>query len=192
MILFLGWPKKIVECIVFYHSKSHLKHVKIFRKILVYFSLKIRPSSNTFSNDFDVSRKTLLVLILLFFIFKSIKRFNFLFLVWNDNILCLCCSLGIRFNKTNVKLAPIILAILVSSGFNTFIKTFINFIYYRLTLSWRRPLSYRNQSIDLLCKSMDWFLYDNDRRLERVKVDDMIITWFKYQLMRRYWVQKDI
>ena len=33
---------------------------------------------------------------------------------------------------------------------------------------------------------MDWFLYDNDRRLERVKVDDMIITWFKYQLMRRY------
>ena len=24
-----------------------------------------------------------------------------------------------------------------------------------LTLSWRRPISYRNQSIDLLCKSMD-------------------------------------
>ena len=30
-----------------------------------------------------------------------------------------------------------------------------------LTLSWRRPLSYRNLSIDLLCKSMDRFLYDN-------------------------------
>ena len=30
-----------------------------------------------------------------------------------------------------------------------------------LTLSWRRPLSYRNKSIDLLCKSMDWFRYDN-------------------------------
>ena len=34
-----------------------------------------------------------------------------------------------------------------------------------LTLSWRRPLSYRNQSrkqsIDLQSKSMDWFLYDN-------------------------------
>ena len=29
-----------------------------------------------------------------------------------------------------------------------------------LTLSWRRPLSYRNQSIDLQSKSMDWFLYD--------------------------------
>ena len=38
-----------------------------------------------------------------------------------------------------------------------------------LTLSRRRPLSYRNQSTDLLCKSMDWFLYDNGLRLERVK-----------------------
>ena len=37
-----------------------------------------------------------------------------------------------------------------------------------LTLSWRRPLPYRNQSIDLLCKSMDWFLYDNGLRYERV------------------------
>ena len=38
-----------------------------------------------------------------------------------------------------------------------------------LTLSWRRPLLCRNQSIDLLCKSMDWFLYDNGPRHERVK-----------------------
>ena len=37
-----------------------------------------------------------------------------------------------------------------------------------LTLSRRRPLSYRNQSIDLLRKSVDWFLYDNGLRLERV------------------------
>ena len=29
-----------------------------------------------------------------------------------------------------------------------------------LTLSWRRPVSYRDQSIDLLRKSMDWFLYN--------------------------------
>ena len=40
--------------------------------------------------------------------------------------------------------------------------------YHCLTLS-RRPLSYRNQSIDLLRKSMDWFLYVNGLRLERVK-----------------------
>ena len=37
-----------------------------------------------------------------------------------------------------------------------------------LTLSWRRPLSYRNQSIYLLHKSVDWFLYDNSLRHERV------------------------
>ena len=40
----------------------------------------------------------------------------------------------------------------------------------RLTLSWRRSLSYRNQSTDLLCKSMDWFLYDRDPRHERVNI----------------------
>ena len=41
--------------------------------------------------------------------------------------------------------------------------------HWHLTLSWRRPLSYRNQSIDLLCKSMDWFLYDNSLHHEGVK-----------------------
>ena len=38
-----------------------------------------------------------------------------------------------------------------------------------LTLSWRRSLSYRNQSIDLQSKSFDWFLYDRDLRHERIK-----------------------
>ena len=42
--------------------------------------------------------------------------------------------------------------------------------YAPLNLSWRRPLSYRNQSIDLLRKSIDWFLYDNGLRHERVRV----------------------
>ena len=42
-------------------------------------------------------------------------------------------------------------------------------VHSSLTLSRRRPLSYRNQSTDLLRKSMDWFLYDNGLRLERVK-----------------------
>ena len=44
-----------------------------------------------------------------------------------------------------------------------------------LTLSWRRLLSYRNQFIDLLRKSMDWFLYDNRLRHERVN-DKSIYT----------------
>ena len=38
-----------------------------------------------------------------------------------------------------------------------------------LTLWRRRSLSYRNQSIDLQSKSVDWFLYDTDLRHERVK-----------------------
>ena len=38
-----------------------------------------------------------------------------------------------------------------------------------LTVSWRGPLSYRNESIDLESKSIDWFLYDNGLRHERVK-----------------------
>ena len=45
-----------------------------------------------------------------------------------------------------------------------------------LTLSRRRPLSYRNQSIDLRSKSMDCFLYDNGLCHERVKrVKNMIL-----------------
>ena len=47
---------------------------------------------------------------------------------------------------------------------------------FRLTLSWRRPISYRNQSIDLWSKSMDWFLYDISLRHERVK------PWFSRRL----------
>ena len=38
-----------------------------------------------------------------------------------------------------------------------------------LTLLWRRSLSCRNQSTDLLCKPMGWFLYDRDIRHERDK-----------------------
>ena len=45
-----------------------------------------------------------------------------------------------------------------------------------LTFSWRRPISYRNQSIDLWSKSMDWFLYDNDLRHEKV-------NWFALQII---------
>ena len=38
-----------------------------------------------------------------------------------------------------------------------------------LTPSWRRSLLYRNQSINLLSKSMDLFLYNRDLRHERAK-----------------------
>ena len=44
----------------------------------------------------------------------------------------------------------------------------MNFRTFLLTLSWRSSLSYGNQSTDLLCKSMDWLLYDSDIRHERL------------------------
>ena len=50
----------------------------------------------------------------------------------------------------------------------------------RLTLARRRPLSYRNQSIDLLRKSMDWFLYDNSLRLERVNMQVALVARQRY------------
>ena len=37
-----------------------------------------------------------------------------------------------------------------------------------LTLSWRRSLSHRNQSIDLLSKLIDWFLQERNLLHERV------------------------
>ena len=47
-------------------------------------------------------------------------------------------------------------------------KLYLN-IFIFLTRSRQRPISYRNQSIDLLCKSMDWFLYNIGLRRERGK-----------------------
>ena len=59
-----------------------------------------------------------------------------------------------------------------SKSASNFTKIAIHYKYIHVLghvfLSWRRPLSYRHQSIDLLRKSMDWFLYDNGLRLERV------------------------
>ena len=39
-----------------------------------------------------------------------------------------------------------------------------------LTLSWRRSLLYTNQFIDLLCKSMDWFLYIGTRVVKELNI----------------------
>ena len=47
----------------------------------------------------------------------------------------------------------------------------------RLTLSWRGSLSYRNQSIDLQSKSMDWLLYERDLRHGRVNITKTFKLW---------------
>ena len=66
--------------------------------------------------------------------------------------------------------------------YHSFIHSFID-----LTLSWRRPLSYRNQSIDLQSKSMDWFLYDDGLRHESVKLKFLTIK-FRWDRLRN-WVE---
>ena len=81
------------------------------------------------------------------------------------------------FGKTNRNSRPRLRLTLVyrfwkCSKFN--LKSYQNFqkIPFQyliiLSLSRRRPLLYRNQSIDLLRKLMDWSLYDNGLGLERV------------------------
>ena len=69
------------------------------------------------------------------------------------------------FNKYNLNHLYVIVLVWVTlqqmpEGF--FIQNLLNY-------SWQRFLSYRNQSTDTLCKSMDYFLYDRELRQERVK-----------------------
>ena len=63
-----------------------------------------------------------------------------------------------------------------------------------LTLSWRRPILYRNQSIDLLRKSVDWFLYDIGLRHERVNIRNEIWRWSltKAGNTREYWLKLNL
>ena len=55
------------------------------------------------------------------------------------------------------------------------IETSINWLFslwgghWSWTLSWRRSQSYKNQSVDLICKSVDWILYGRHLRHERDK-----------------------
>ena len=63
-----------------------------------------------------------------------------------------------------------------------------------LTLSWWKPLSYRNQSIDLQSKSKDWFLYDNGLRHGSVKFSDSMtgsvyfrtLLWIHFKYSQTY------
>ena len=48
-------------------------------------------------------------------------------------------------------------------------KRYNNWLHV-LTLSWKRLLSYRNHSIDLQSKLMDWFLYDRGLQHKELKV----------------------
>ena len=63
----------------------------------------------------------------------------------------------------------------------SFIDLFIFPCIQSFTFSWRRPIPYRNQSTDLLYKSMDQFLYYRDLHHERVKENLKSNLKFKFQ-----------
>ena len=81
---------------------------------------------------------------------------------------------------------------------------FITMIYLNalcLNLSWWRSLLYRNQSFDFLCKSMDWFLYDNDSIMKELIDIHILVLLFnlhtesrvlKYKWKTEYAHQKSI
>ena len=52
----------------------------------------------------------------------------------------------------------------------------VKWVWKGLTLLWRGSLSYRNQSIDFFCKSMDWFLYNRGLRHERINYFELLAT----------------
>ena len=58
--------------------------------------------------------------------------------------------------------------------------------YSSVTLSWFGSLSYRNQSIGLQSKSMDWFLYDRDICHERVNDLANILSIHSFHELRYY------
>ena len=47
-----------------------------------------------------------------------------------------------------------------------------------------RSLLYRDQAIDLFCKSMDWFPYDWDLHYEKVKQRPDFLSQDPYKLLR--------
>ena len=72
------------------------------------------------------------------------------------------CKLLITFYKTQSQWANLEFRA-------TFVDVFHEKTSFFLSLSWRRFQSYRNQSVDLQSKSLNWLLYDRDSRHEKVK-----------------------
>ena len=105
----------------------------------------------------------------------ALQNFQLVSLVLVASLFCLICSTNVRkfFNVICLKILWYFIRklsiISITSITNIFYQHILITVCSNLTLSWWRPLSYKNQSIDLFCKSMDWFLYDNGLRHERVK-----------------------
>ena len=58
-------------------------------------------------------------------------------------------------------------------------------IFATLTISGRRSLSYRNQSIDLQNKYMDWFLYVRDTIMKDLKQKQILTSLIDVTNLRK-------
>ena len=111
--------------------------------------------------------------------------FNVIFLLQyiSELLLCFYCSVWActcflrKFSKRNWQI--LWKRAVKTSSLYSYWSILENFVPYTLTLSWRKALSYKKKSIDLLCKSVDWFLYDRELRHERVKNNylTLFLTW---------------
>ena len=54
--------------------------------------------------------------------------------------------------------------------------------FFHLTLLWRRSISCKNQSIDLLCKSIDWFLYNRNLIMKQLNEKTQLICTSWHEL----------
>ena len=75
----------------------------------------------------------------------------------------------------------------IACYFHKWLPHYSNLMLCFLNLSWRRPLSYRNESIDLRSKLMDWFLYDKGLHHERVngrQFSTKKCAWYHQHLQR--------
>ena len=115
-------------------------------------------------NQFIASALILLNLFLIFSEPMTIFQTRFLLSFAQDDLLMMLLFADV---KLAARLNSFLMYICHAYVFTVLLASLSDLSW--LTLSWRRPLSYRNQSIDLLHKSMAWFLYDNGLRHERVK-----------------------
>ena len=79
------------------------------------------------------------------------------------------------------------------------VTQYFTFLNLSFTLLWRRFLLYRNQPINLLSQSMDWFLFDRDLRHKKLKWKKSLETnresfwepvkdfWGSFFFCRNYW-----
>ena len=137
-----------------------IKCDQIFKKIAIYWNLLNKSLRNTSSFCKEKSLQNFGFLINLF---QNLQQFYpmgatvlYCTRVHNINLYEICS----KVSKSFLRKGQFCLVI-------DFVK--VGRLHCKLALLWRRYLSYRNQSINLLYKSRDWFLYDRDLRHERVK-----------------------